>query len=233
VSRPCNPRPSARLVPTRILGRGGAPSIAGLLSFALGATAFAQDTPDATGEAGPPPSVAETLDFVNTQLSQNASPWRPCRATAQLELGDDSTIRVVITRGSYCENTRIEAPLRELDPGAISWELANEIRVRLPCKDDAACARHYQQRKKHKIDEKQRMSGWGPREDEWLPDGPLGVEHMQSAIELPMGSRADKATELASALRYLLKAVAVDPAYAAPTDRFGQEPAAPTAESGT
>ncbi len=232
MSRLCNPCPSAPLEPTRISDLGGAlPRLGLMVASLLGSTALAQDT--ASADAGPPPSVAEALDFVNTQLSQNASPWRPCRATAQMELAEDNTIRVVITRGSYCEDTRIEAPLRELDPGAISWELANEIRVRLPCKDDAACARHYQRRKKHKVDGKQMMNGWGPREDEWLPDGPPGVEHMLSAIELPMSSRADKATELASALKYLLKAAAVDPTYAKPPDRFGREPAAPSTDGGT
>jgi len=228
VSRPCNPRPAARVVRSWIPGLRGAPSRLGLLAFALATPAVAQDTPDpAAGDAGPPPSVAETLDFVNTQLQLNASPWRPCRASARLELGEDRTVRVVITRGSYCEDTRIEAPLGELDPGAISWEAANEILVRLPCKDDAACARHYQRRKTRNTGD------WGPRDDEWLPDGPAGVEHMQSAIELPMGSRTDKATELASALKYLIKAASVDPTYAKPADRFAREPSAPTADGGT
>lgn len=202
---------------------------AGLVASA--SMAVAQDAPPAPdagagADAGPPPTVAEALDFVNTQLQTHASPWRPCRASAQLELGEDGTVRAVITRGSYCEDSRIEAPLAELDPAAISWELNREIRVRLPCKDDAECARHYQRRKSRNTGD------WGPREDVWLPDGPKGVPHLQSAIELPMGSRTDKATELASALAYLIKAAAKDPSYER-VDRFDREPAAPAGAGGT
>ena len=227
MSRPCNPRPKARVTTGWIMSPRGAWSGLGLLLCALATPAAAQEAPaPASGEAGPPPTVAEALEFVNTHLQTHSSPWRPCRAAAQMELGEDGTVRAVITRGSYCEDSRLEAPLAELDPTGISWELDNEILVRLPCKANADCARHYQRRKT-------RNTGtWGPREDSWLPDGPRGVSHVQSAIELPMGSRTDKATELVSALQYLIKAASLDPAYATPPDRFDQEPSSPTADAG-
>lgn len=177
--------------------------------------------------AGPPPSVAEALAFVNEALAANPSPWRPCRSTAQLELEADGTLSVVISRDSYCEDSKIFATVRDLDPANISWEATDEIVVRLPCLEEGTCARHLQRRKIN------RSGTWETRDEVWIPDGPLGQEHMVTAIELPMMSKPEKAAQVASALKFLVNAARLDPTYAIPPDRFGQEPAAPAGASGT
>lgn len=176
--------------------------------------ATAQDAAD----AGPPPSVAEALAFVNTELADNPSPWRPCRSVAQLELAEDGTLTAVVRRGGYCEDSRMLASIRDLDASAISFEVADEIVLRVPCLEEDTCARHAQIRKT-------RASGtWEPRDADWIPDGPAEQEHRVPALELPMSSRPEKAARVASALQYLVKAAAVDPAYAEPVDRFAQAP---------
>ena len=173
--------------------------------------------------ADTPPTLAETLDFVNSHLTEHSSPWRPCRATAQVALAEGGDITIEVTRSSYCENSQLVASVHALDPSKISYEVANEILVRIPCAEDKACARQMQRRKKRDGE------GWALRDDAWIPKPPAGQEHIITAIEVPMNSRSERAADVASALAYLLKAAKKDPVYAEPKDRFAGEPPAPAA----
>jgi hypothetical protein len=186
--------------------------------------ALAQATPSPTEAA---PTLQEALDFVNSHLSEHASPWRPCRATAKLVLIEGGDITVEVTRSSYCENSQQVASIHALDPSRVTYEVANEILVRIPCAEDQACARYMQQRKKRDGE------SWALRDAQWIPKPPVGQEHMIAALELPMGSRADKAADVASALAYLVKAAKKDPSYADPPDRFDREPPAAASGGGT
>ena len=47
-----------------------------------------------------------------------------------------------------------------------------------------------------------------------------------------MGSRSEKAADVASAVAYLVKAAKQDPQFAEPKDRFDREPPAPVADDG-
>ena len=221
----CRPRERAearRGAPTGRHARGLLAS--GLLAGGLlgSPAALAQEAPG--GADGPPPSVAEALDFVNSQLTEHASPWRPCRATAKLVLVEGGDLSVEIARSSYCEDSMLIASVHALDASRISYEVANEIVVRLPCKEDEACARYMQRRKKRDGE------GWITRDTDWIPKPPAGKEHMVTALELPMSSRSEYAADVASALAYLVKAAGKDPTFAEPVDRFDREPPAATAD---
>ena len=119
------------------------------------------------------------------------------------------------------------ASVHALDPSKISYEVAEEILVRIPCTEEKSCARQLQKRKKRDGED------WAFRDSEWIPKPPAGQEHIISALELPMSSRTERAADVASALAYLLKAAKNEPTYAAPKKRFDREPpAASSAESG-
>ena len=198
--------------------------LAGLLGLGFGsAVANAQDPEPAETAA---PSVQETLEFVNAHLSEHASPWRPCRAVARLALVEGGYLTVEVTRSSYCEDSQLVASVHALDASKVSYEVANEILVRIPCAGDQSCARYMQKRKKRDGTE------WSLRDDQWIPKPPKGQEHMIAALELPMGSRSEKAADVASALAYLVKAAKKDPQFAEPKDKFDREPPAPAAPDG-
>ncbi|HCH63665.1 MAG TPA: hypothetical protein DFR83_12740, partial [Deltaproteobacteria bacterium] len=172
------------------------------------------------------PSVQEALDFVNAHLLEHASPWRPCRATARLALIEGGDLTVEVTRSSYCEDSQLVASIHALDASKVSYEVADEILVRIPCSGEQSCARQMQKRKKRD------GTDWALRDELWIPKPPPGQEHMIAALELPMGSRSEKAADVASALAYLVKAAKKDPQYAEPKDRFEREPPAPAAADG-
>ena len=201
-----------------------AAGFAGALAMALPLVAGAQSAPAATE---PAPTLAETVAFVNSHLTEHASPWRPCRATAQLALADGGDITIEVTRSSYCEDSKLVASVHALDPNQITYEVADEILVRIPCAEGRSCARQLQKRKKRDGED------WAIRDSEWIPKPPAGQEHIISALELPMSSRTERAADVASALAYLLKAAKQEPQYAEPKDRFNREPpAASTPGSG-
>jgi len=170
----------------------------------------------------PPPSLAETIAFVNSHLTEYASPWRPCKASAQLVLAEGGDLTIEITRSSYCEDSRLVASVQALDAARISYEVANEIVVVIPCEGDGDCARQLQRRKKRDGE------AWAFRDDDWIPMAPRGQEHILTALELPMSSRAERAADVASAMAYLIKSAKQDPTYKTSSDRFKQEPPAPT-----
>jgi len=196
--------------------------LVGGLGLTMASPAHAQDP----GTDAAPPSLAETLAFVNSHLTEHASPWRPCKATAQLALAEGGDLTIEVTRNSYCEDSQLVASVHALDPARISYEVANEIVVRIPCDADAACARQLQKRKKRDGE------AWAVKDADWIPSPPAGQEHMIPALELPMNSRSERAADVASALAYLVKAAQKDPQYAAPKDRFDREPPAPSTADG-
>lgn len=197
---------------------------AAVMGLGLGASAaWSQDPAPADPADEPAPSVQEALDFVNAHLLEHASPWRPCRATARLALVDGGDITVEVTRSSYCEDSQLVASIHALDATKVSYEVADEILVRIPCAENKSCARQMQKRKKRD------GADWALRDESWIPKPPPGQEHMIAALELPMGSRSEKAADVASALAYLVKAAKQDPQYADPKDRFDRDPPAPSA----
>lgn len=205
----------------KIRGRG----VLGGVVVAVGlwsGPALAQDPPAApdpnAAPAEPPPTLAEALAFVNEALAAHPSPWRPCRSAPALELAEDGSLTLTITRGSYCEDSQVLANVHDLDPRAVSFEIAEEAIVRLPCSDDAACSRLWQRRKRHDTE------AWQHRDEDWIPGGPLGQEHLSAALELRMSSRPHVAAQVAAAMGYIVRAATADPAYAKPSPaRFEQE----------
>jgi hypothetical protein len=201
----------------------GARLVAGVGLALAPAPSLAQEP--ASADAAPP-SLAETITFVNSHLTEHASPWRPCKATAQLALAEGGDLTIEVTRSSYCEDSKLVASVQALDAARISYEVANEIVVVIPCEADADCARQLQRRKKRDGE------SWAFRDDDWIPMAPRGQEHILTAVELPMSSRAERAADVASAMAYLIKAAKKDPTYKTSTERFKQEPPAPSTADG-
>lgn len=198
-----------------------------ILPLGLGlasSAAWAQDpAPAEAAPAEPPPSLQEAIDFVNQALAGHPSPWRPCKAAAQLALEDDGHLSLTITRGSYCEDTQVMANVHDLDPAAVSFEIADEALVRLPCREEATCARLWQRRKRHDAE------AWVLRDTDWIPTAPTGQEHLSPALELRMSSRPHLAAQVAAAMGYIVRAATADPAYAKPSPARFEQPVAQAA----
>lgn len=197
------------------VGRAFAGLGLGLALAALPRLAAAQAAPTPPASAAPTTaSVPEALKFINEQLARNASTWRPCKATATLELAQDGVVTVVVKRQSYCEDSRFRASVRELDAAAVSFEVLDEIVLRVPCQQEAACARHWQKKKKRS------GNSWVARTDQWDPSGPGAQPHQVTALELPLGSDPQVAQRITTALQYLVRTAQGAPEYAAPADPF-------------
>lgn len=188
----------------------------GLAAFSAGEGWAAPPAAPATpaAPAVPEATIPGALGFINAQLAASASSWRPCKATATFALAADGMITVEIRRQSYCEDSRYMVNVRELDPAAVGFEVADEIVVRVPCLQEASCARHWQKKKKRS------GSGWVPRTDLWDPAGPDAQPHQVAALELPIGSDPFVAERLSSALRFVVRSAQGAPEYAAPADPF-------------
>jgi len=204
--------------PARSTAARSCAGVAGLL-FALAVglcpgVAAAQAPPAPPAAAPTAASVPEALKFINEQLARNASTWRPCKATATLELAQDGVVTVVVKRQSYCEDSRFRASVRELDAAAVSFEVLDEIVLRVPCQQEAACARHWQKKKKRS------GNSWVARTDQWDPSGPGAQPHQVTALELPLGSDPQVAQRITTALQYLVRTAQGAPEYAAPADPF-------------
>ncbi len=201
------------------------------MGLLLSSTVWAQDpaAPAAPAAAAePPPTLQEAIAFVNTSLDNHTSGWRPCKTAGALELLPDGSLSLTLVRGSYCEDVRILANVHELDPRAVSFEVGDEAVVRLPCLEEATCARFWQRRKRHNDE------SWVLRDTEWIPAGPGGQEHQTAALELTMSSRPLVAAQVAAALGYVVRAAQADPAYVKPSPaRFEQEVASAQAPGGT
>jgi hypothetical protein len=198
-----------------LVGRAFAGLGLGLALTALPGLAAAQAAPAPPAAAAPTTaSVPEALKFINEQLARNASTWRPCKGTATLELAQDGVVTVVVKRQSYCEDSRFRASVRELDAAAVSFEVLDEIVLRVPCQQEAACARHWQKKKKRS------GNSWVARTDQWDPSGPGAQPHQVTALELPLGSDPQVAQRITTALQYLVRTAQGAPEYAAPADPF-------------
>ena len=190
-----------------------------LLAFAGPASAApapraAPTPPPTAAPAVPEATIPGALAFINAQLASNASSWRPCKSTATLALAPDGMITVEVLRQSYCEDSRFKASVRELDAVAVGFEVADEIVLRVPCLQEAGCARHWQKKKKRS------GGGWVPRTDLWDPSGPDAQAHQVTALEIPIGSDAFVAERLTTALQFIIRSAQAAPEYAAPADPF-------------
>jgi len=207
-----SPRSSLGALRRAALGLGWL-ACAGGAPVAIAAPPAAAPTA-APASAAPQATIPGALTFINAQLAANPSSWRPCKAKATFAMAADGMITVEIRRQSYCEDSRYMVNVRELDPAAVGFEVADEIILRVPCLQEASCARHWQKKKKRS------GAGWVPRTDVWDPAGPDAQPHQVSALELPIGSDPFVAERLSSALRFIVRSAQGAPEYAAPADPF-------------
>lgn len=194
------------------------------LGIALASSpAWAQD-PAAAGDPAaadpapapepPPPSIDEALTFLNELLAANPSPWRPCRSTTSVELSEDGYLSVLISRAAYCEDSRLRAHVRDLDPTRLEVVVEQQGSVGVPCRSGDTCGR-YSQKRKERVD-----GAWLVRDDEWVPRGPAGQAHLIDALTLELASDAKVAALASSSLAYIARSAAAMPGYAPPADPF-------------
>ena len=200
-------------------------TVAAVLGLALGTAAWAQDAETAAAEAPKGPTVAESVEFINTQLAASPSTWRPCQESTVLTVDDQGRLVFEISRENYCEHSRQTAHLLDLDPNSIEVANEQEMVVRVACVEGSECGRYWEKRKK-RVD-----NAWSLRDDEWRPSSQYKSRtHKLTGVEIFLSSDERYAKQVAEGIQYLLTVARTDPAYADPAP-FGT-PEAPDTEAG-
>jgi hypothetical protein len=202
-----------------------------LLLGALAALpAWAQDSDEedvSTEEAAPedpPPSLEESLAFLNELLSNNPSDLRPCLGATTGELGESGVLLITTTRKAYCPDTQVRVHVQDLDSASVEASVTERGTVEVGCSDDT-CVRWYHKRK-------ERGDGaWVLRDETWRAGGEPAQGHRSLTASVLVGADQRTAVLAQSSLAYVIRSARRDSRYAAPKDvfagRIAQSPDAP------
>lgn len=194
--------------------------VAVFLASPLG-VAWAQD--DA---AAPPPTLDQAVTFLNERLAGAPSPWRPCQSAPQVTIDEEGYVEITTTRSSYCADSRQRVHVLDLDEALVTSEIDVEGVVVLGCKAGADCVRHFRRRKVRS------ETGWEPKDDRWVPDGPETMPHLAAEARIEIFSDPRIADQVSSAFRFVARSAAASPKTFTPPDIFAGSVAQLTIDAG-